>query len=385
VSSIIKQHMDRNKATSGGKLVMVVFFLIFSVAGLVMAYFFLFPLLKNLISARNWEKVPCTIVSGRVLTHEDSDGDTYSIEIEYKYLFENRAYISNRYNFNKSSSSGYSSKKAIVDKYPPGINTFCYVNPHMPNEAVIDRDFNISMLIMVIFPLIFTSVGFIPLLFFLKNKNVNVIPSVSGSSEVVLKSKTSPLTRLLGVLIVAIFWNGIIIIPLSQIYQGRGETCLTLFMIPFSIVGIGLIIGVIYYVLCLFNPRPKLILSSSPVPMGKEVTVWWKVSGNTYVMKDFHIYLEGREEATYTRGTDSVTDKEVFSTINIFDTENPEYMKEGSAGFTIPSDSMHTFDAPHNKVLWHIHLNSKINYWPDIKEEYEIMVFPENLIKKGFI
>jgi hypothetical protein len=272
-----------------------------------------------------------------------------------------------------------------VEEYPPGKNTFCYVNPEMPNQAVISRDFSSSMLAAVIFPLVFTLFGFLPLFFVFKKKNINIIPSGSQGSEVVLKPKSSPFVRLIGITIVALIWNGIIIIPLSEIYYGKGETCLTIFMIPFVIGGIGLIISVIYYFLCLFNPRPKLILSSSPVPMGKEVTIWWKISGSTYVLKDFHIYLEGREEATYARGTTSVTDKEIFSIINIIDTENPEYMKEGSAKFTIPSDSIHTFNAPNNKVLWHIHLNGKIYYWPDIKEEYGIIVLPENAIRKGVL
>lgn len=378
MSSIVKQYINEN---NGGKIIPICISLIFTAIGC----FFFFPLVNNLISARNWEKIPCIIISGQIIIHQDSEGDTYSVEIVYKYRYGNTEYTSRRYDFNRSSSSDYESKEAIVRGYPPDTKTFCYVNPQKPDQSVINRDFNFSMLIDMILPLVFIFIGFTPVFFVFKKQKINVIPSVPQGSEVVLKNKDAPFTRLIIIIILALICNGIIIIPLWDTVSGKTDIWTNFYIIPLAVAGMALIIASIYYFICMFNPRSEIILSSIPVTMGKEVTLRWKLSGNTYVLKDFHILLEGREEATYRKGTASVTDKEIFSVINIFDTENPEYMKEGSAKFTIPSDSMHTFNAPNNKILWHICINGKINYWPDIKEEYEITVIHENLIKKGVL
>ncbi|MGC8140705.1 DUF3592 domain-containing protein, partial [Salmonella enterica] len=48
-------------------------------------------------------------------------------------------YTGNRYNFSFGSSSGREGKQKVVDKYPPGSDAVCYVNPRRPEQAVISR------------------------------------------------------------------------------------------------------------------------------------------------------------------------------------------------------------------------------------------------------
>jgi hypothetical protein len=100
------------------------------------------------------------------------------------------------------------------------------------------------------------------------------------------------------------------------------------------------------------------------------------MSGRATALRRLEIVLEGREEATYTRGTTTVTDKNVFVTIPIFATTNPWDMQSGRARLLVPPGTMPTFCAEHNKILWHLHVRGDIPRWPDIKEEYEITVLP---------
>ena len=37
---------------------------------------------------------------------------------------------------------------------------------------------------------------------------------------------------------------------------------------------------------------------------------------------------------------------------------------------------MHTFVAPHNKVLWTLAVAGEIARWPDVAEEFELLVLP---------
>jgi len=219
--------------------------------------------------------------------------------------------------------------------------------------------------------------------------------TVSQHREVVLKSKRdSPIVPLIGFFLIALFWNATMLTVLTVIILSPGTyeqvICFIIILIPLLLAGFGFIMAVIYHFLSLFHPRPKLIVSLHPVPMGNEVTLRWKMSGNISIIKDFRIYLAGREETTYKRGTHFVTDKENFSLINIFDKENPEDIKEGTGTFTIPFDSMHTFNARNNKISWHIFVDFKLDCWPhiegywrDTNQEYEIVVLPENVMRKS--
>ena len=88
------------------------------------------------------------------------------------------------------------------------------------------------------------------------------------------------------------------------------------------------------------------------------------------------ITLQGREEAVYTRGTSTYTDKNVFLTIPIIETKSKSTLKKGSASLTIPESAMPSFEAQHNKIIWSIHVQGEIPKWPDIQDEFPISIFP---------
>lgn len=48
----------------------------------------------------------------------------------------------------------------------------------------------------------------------------------------------------------------------------------------------------------------------------------------------------------------------------------------GSAQVTIPTDVMHTFEASHNKITWHLVVGGDIPRWPDVNDEYPLRLLP---------
>jgi hypothetical protein len=136
----------------------VVFYAFFLVFGLLfLAAMLLEPLLK-VMDARHWKPAPCTIISSRVESHSDGDGDTYSVKIAYRYFVNNKEYTSDCYQFMGGSTSGRESKAAIVRRYPPGLETNCYVNPKNVTEAVLNPDLTSDMWYGLI-PLLFAGIG----------------------------------------------------------------------------------------------------------------------------------------------------------------------------------------------------------------------------------
>ncbi|MDD2711233.1 MAG: DUF3592 domain-containing protein [Verrucomicrobiae bacterium] len=375
---------------------MFLFFGVFLGLGLILTCPFLIHPLWKQRAAQDWPRMPCTIVSSEVKRHSGGDSTTYGIHIVYRYHFNNRMFQSDRYDFITGSSSGFKSKKMAVDAHPPGSQRVCYVNPVNPSEAVLRRDLHAGYLAGII-PVVFTVVGAAGLFVVRRNK-LNV--GAGGSNKIfglgappnpgslpphsalpaILAPKNSPLKKFIFFFVFAVIWNIVIFIFASQLLQGwqKGavDWSLALFFIPFFLAGIVLPGIAFYHLLALANPRPRLGVSSQCVPLGGSFTLRWEFSGRTSRIRRLHIRLAGQEEATYQRGTSTITDKAIFATLNIFDTTNPLEMTSGQATVVVPSSSMHSFASSNNKIVWFIQLHGEINWWPDIKEEFEIVVLP---------
>jgi hypothetical protein len=355
------------------------------------------PIAKT-IDAEGWPAVSCRIVSAEVKSHSDSDGTTYSIEITYEYQFEGSSYRNDRYDFIGGSSSGYKGKERIVKGYKTAANPRCFVNPKNPSEAVLKRGWHWGLLF-ALFPLPFLAVGVGGLYFALKRTKISrkaeaaqwlpkgeSQPSMTmlhgwdrESLPVTLKSK-SQWARLLGSIVVAVFWNGFISVFLFLIIKdwrsGQGSCGPVLIMVPFVAVGIVLIGSIFYYFLALFNPRATVTLSRTVVPLGGGGEVQWQFGGMTGRIRKLTLALRGTEEATSQRGKNSHTERRLFYNAELFSTENDLEVPYGRVDFTIPGEMMHSFEARNNKIIWKIEMHGKINTWPDIQEEYKITVAP---------
>lgn len=393
-----------SKPTAGrtGRVAIALFFSVFLLVGLGVGYgFFIRPVFATL-AARNWPAVPCEIVSSRVRTHSDSDGNTYSVDIVYRYTVDGRTHTANRYQFSTVSSSGYKAKAEVVRRHPAGSRQTCYVDPADPASAVLNRDFT-STLWFGLIPLIFALVGGGGLYSTLRGKmpgttsfasapvsvravtstarrdSAGWVPDEAGfdaDAPRTLQPATSPKAKLIGLLVVSVFWNGIVSVFLfNQTWSGAG-LFMALFLLPFVAIGLGLIGGVFYQGMALFNPRPRLTVSRGVFRPGDTIELTWDFTGRTDRLQHLTLRLEGREEATYRRGTDTVTDKETFARIPILDTADPVAMRAGTTRLAIPPGAMHSFRSANNKIVWSLHLHGKIPRWPDVKEEFPCEIAP---------
>jgi hypothetical protein len=373
-----------------GKGCLGVFFAIFLLVGLGATFAMLSPI-ADIIDARNWRETPCTILKSEVGRHSASKGgSTYSVDITYEYMVDDQRHVSSRYKFVSGSSGGYDGKKAIVDRLSPGTQARCFVNKRNTDEAVIERGFTADIFF-GFFPMIFAVIGAGGLygVFIHKKKEraPDAIPglpaSIAGSKPATLKSSASPAGRLGCAFGIALFWNGMVSLFLGNTISGwtsgHGDGCGTVFLIPFVLVGLGLIVLNFYYFLALFNPRPTLRVNGGAAALGDTVEVEWETTGNVDRVRAFTITLEGREEATYRRGTRTSTDKSTFATISIVDSTRGKDMRRGKAKVALPADTMHTFKSANNKILWSFKVKGDIPMWPDVGEEFSFEVLPQRL------
>jgi hypothetical protein len=383
----------RRRGQSTGCLVL--FFGIFLAAGCALSYFLLWRPVTRFVAAQSWQATPCTIESSQVEESSDSDGTTYKVAVTFTYVgSDGREYSSSRYDFMGVSSSGYDGKAAVVARYPVGTRTTCWVDPENPGEAVLNRSFSLTYLL-GLFPLIFVAAGAGGIVWALRQGRKKALVGTPGhprstpfgveipadaAQARILKPKMSPVGKLIAIIFLALFWNGIVSVFVFMAYNewqsGEPDGCLTLFLVPFVLVGLALIWGVFQQFLVLFNPRLELTLSQGVLVPGRAAILQWKIHGRSGRVQKLRVVLEGTEQATYRQGTDTKTASEVFASIPVIETDQQMLIAQGTARVDVPEGTMPSFTADRNKIVWTLKTFCEIPGWPDSNEEYEIVVAP---------
>jgi hypothetical protein len=383
---------ERFRGGKGGVLGMRIFGSVFIlIGGAAMYAMLIHPMLREFVAAK-WPQVPCEILSSKVGQHHGSKGGyTYSVDVRYRYTVGGTERIGTSYNFDTGTSSSLGWRSAAVTALPVGKMTVCYVNPEDPLDAVLsvtgspDRWFGLI-------PGLFVIVG---LFIFFKapvaGRRSSVVPTgvtaaasvlsslrqddASGTGgEVELKQSSPPGCAFAVIVFAALFWNGI---TWGILLATRpGDWGPRIFLGVFALIGFGLLCAAFHQFLALFNPRPVLTVSTPAVPLGGRLGVRWRFTGNVRRIVKLTIALVAREEATYRRGTDTTTDRNVFVNTVLLDSADRAQFSEGSVSVEIPRDSIHTFTAPNNKIVWLLRVQGEIPRWPDVNAEFPFTVLP---------
>ena len=382
-----------------GKYGQAAFFGLFAVVGAGLLYPLGIRPIARTIDAESWVPTPCKVLRAEVRSHDGDDGTTYSVDILYQYEFSGQTYTSDRYDFIGGSSSGYRGKARLVALYEAAARPICYVNSKDPSEAVLKRGFH-AKLLLALFPLPFLLVGVCGMIHVLRGgkkpdgqaagsgagrrsagaRSDLTVLRVTDTGRAVLSPKFSPKMKFVGMVVAALFWNGIISVflvgAIGELRRGHVDWLGSLFLLPFVAVGLALIGGAVYQLLAMFNPRPTLELSASVVPLGGAAELRWSFTGQTSRIRELTVTLRGIEEAKYRRGTSTCTDKHVFYEMELYKTGDAQQIAAGQAGFVLPQDTMHSFEAENNKILWDLDVHGEIKGWPDVKESFHITVTP---------
>ncbi|HEX9996218.1 MAG TPA: DUF3592 domain-containing protein [Abditibacterium sp.] len=363
----------------------VAFCALFSLIGAGLVYALFLRPVAHVVAARSWSAVPCRIVSSNVASHSDSDGTTYSADIVYSYLGSDQiTYTSGRYSFGNKIKAGYKGRAGIVAAYPVGSTATCYVNPRVPTEAVLQRGMT-GEVWFGLMGLPFLAFGLFGIWAVTRSQREELHPRAKWQPKdaaptfdpLVLRPKSSPWGRLAGMSFVNAFWNGIVgFMVWKLVIERDGGIGFAVFgfffFIPFVLIGILIFWGWIQTGLALGNARPTLVLSRSLFP-GQNADLRFELNGGIFWPQSVEITLEGREEASFTRGTDTITDTSPFFFQSLHQTSE---VRGGNCAISIPTCTMHSLDAPHNKIVWILKLSGPIKHWPDIAEEWPITVFP---------
>lgn len=359
---------------------LIIFGLPFFAAGCFMLWTLFFQPFKKSIDSNSWVETPCVITKSQLKTNTDSDGTSYRPDISYTYEYEGEKYESKLVDFSGNiSSNDRVGEMESVEAYPTGSTRKCYVNPDNPAEAVLVRDWGRGLFKWVVLPFggVFALVGLGLMIFgaspwlFKNRKHAN-------RGAVTLTPSGQRLRNLGGILFINIFWNGIIsvfvIFWLAGLIRGKNTGFmftwgLGLFLLPFVAIGTFMFLNLVKEIKKLFAPKISISLKQGTRwSCGSTVNISWSIPYSSMVDK-LNLDFICREAATYTRGTNSVTDEEIVAAIPI--TESKSINFTGSCKFKVPANLMPSFQSRNNVIEWGLRVRTE-GPGPDAEDIYII-------------
>jgi hypothetical protein len=88
------------------------------------------------LRSRSWIETPCTIKLSQM--DRKTSGKMYW-NVVYAYKFEGQEYSSKRFEILEFDSAHWSPIADLVDQFPPGRASVCYVNPSDPETAILSK------------------------------------------------------------------------------------------------------------------------------------------------------------------------------------------------------------------------------------------------------
>ena len=216
-------------------------------------------------------------------------------------------------------------------------------------------------------------------------------PPAAPAGQIDLEPAISRGGKLGCAIFIALFWNGLVGFGVwavfEDVFRGESDDWLrfeTLFFAPFVLVGLVLILAVINTFLSMFNPLPRLQLITSGPEVGTRFQLNWRLTGSYRRLKDFVIQLQGREAATYRRGTDTTTAHHTFYEEDLLRVE-PVRLDRGSTEVVLPAPSLPSWSSGNNKIEWRLRVIGDIPFWPDVGEEFPLEIAPpSHLARRSF-
>ena len=205
-----------------------------------------------------------------------------------------------------------------------------------------------------------------------------------GSGSVTLRPKSGPWKKLFQSLFINLFWNGIVgvfVWVLAKEWQkGNHQWMPILIVSVFGLIGLLLLAGIPHALLALFNPRPVLELERGGLAPGESLAVRYRFRGFASRLTRLRLAVEGEEHVSYTTRSGNSTSFQSTSTVfyrgAFFDSAGGPVPSRGEALLRLPADTMHSLEAPHNRVRWKLKVSGEIPRWPDVEEEFPLAVLP---------
>jgi hypothetical protein len=363
----------------------------------------------------------CTVIDKRVGERQGKEGTLYRPEVYIEYRVRGKPYYAWTYDIGDAYSTGREEKETLLERFNRGQQYPCWYDPVDPYVVVLVRGYNWWIWLVFLIPISFMVIGGGGFLYSMLHWGKSAerraamvrraqqrdllggngrsrleFPNVPDDADITnspgtrlrfrLPIGSSPGWVLFGMLLACLLWNGTVsVFALGAVRShlaGEPEWLLTLSVIPFVVVGIGLVGLFIRQLLLTTGIGPTLVeISEHPLHPGGQcrlfVSQWGRLKVNS-----FEVLLICEESATYRQGTDTRTETREVHRQEIFRREGFQVRHgvpfEAECELAVPAGAMHSFKADHNEIHWKLVVKGDVAGWPDYKRTFPVIIHPPN-------
>jgi hypothetical protein len=401
----------------GEALFFGVFFVIGCVSFAVMVSVFVWPEWR---ANRQFARTTCILIDKRVIERSATDADPahYLPEFEIRYQAEGRLWDAKTYDVNRTYSTDHEATEAILDRFEVGKRYECWYDPIDPQRAVLVRGYSGWLYLLMLIPISFIVIGGGGLVYTLLQWNASAerrasfvqraaqvdlfdagtgdraFPAVPADANVTnspgttlayrLPAAASTGLTLVAVAMACLMWNGLVaifvVMVISGFAGGEPDWLLTLLLIPFVAIGVGLVVYFVRLALMATRVGPTWIeISDHPLSPGNSCEALLSQAGRLK-MNSLELWLACDEKATYRQGTDTRTEARRVYEERCFVRKDIEIdhglLFESRCQIQVPDAAMHSFQANHNEVSWKLIVKGSVEGWPDYQRVFQIVVNP---------
>ena len=367
----------------------------------------------------------CTVLDKRLAESEANESRLYRPEIKVRYDVSGRALTAWTYDIATardapdSYSGEHEEASAVLDQFGRGEQYRCWYDPMHPEVVVLVRGHRWWIWPVLAVPILFLLIGAAGLihgmfqwctsverraaiarraaareLFKGNGREEPNYPTVPEGSDIInspgttlryrLPIGTSPGWALFGTLLACVGWNGVVGVFVAMAVKGHlaGEPdwVMTLFLVPFVLAGIALIVAFVRQLLLTTGVGPTQVeLSEHPLRPGGDYEVFISQSGRL-PLDSLEVQIRCEEQATYREGTNTRTESRGVFTQRIYRGEGLNVRRstpfQATCRLIVPDGAMHSFKAPHNSVTWRLVVKGRVAGWPNYRRDYPLIVFP---------
>jgi hypothetical protein len=411
-----------SKLGSVGETLFFAVFLIFGIAAFaIMLANIAWPELR---ANRHYLETRCTILKTAISERRTDDGLTYRPDITIAYKVSGRKFETVTYDAARMYSSSEANAQEVVNQFHVGEQYACWYDPGDPQQAVLVRGYSGWMYLLLLVPVSFIIIGGGGLIYTLYHwgtsaerrsalehqaARIDLAGEVESEHEDYPQippptdAKSSPGTRLtyrlpiatspgwqlFGAFCACVFWNAItsvfVVLAIRSHVKGAPEWFLTLFIIPFVLIGLILVFVLVRQLLITTGIGPtRMEISHYPLHPGESCDLYLSQAGRLS-MNSLRVVLVCNESATFRQGTDTRTERRCVYEQTIFVREgfeiDPATPFEHEWKLQIPQGSMHSFKSAHNEIRWQLSVQGNVAGWPDFARDYPLIVYPPRAVR----
>jgi hypothetical protein len=370
---------------------------------------------------RQFAETPCIVDRVDIDESAAAGGSTvYRPDVYIHYEANGNRYDTVTYNIQRDTFSSREAAASRADAFRVGRQYPCWYDPMHPATAVLVRGYSGLVYVVLLVPVSFIAIGGGGLIYTFshwgnsaerramlaqraarrdvfqpdqpRHEEYPAVPcdaNLRNSPGTTLAYRLPPAVAPGWTLFLAVAacvcWNAIVAMFVVMVIQGHRQNepdwGLTLFVAPFALIGVGLLIYLVRQLVVITGiGATRVEISHHPLRPGERYELLIAQAGRLSI-NSLEVLLACDEWATYRQGTDTRTERRRVCERPVFHRESfaihPGMPFESRCSLEIPARAMHSFKTDHNEIHWKLIVRGNVVGWPNFEREFPVFVYPE--------